>query len=150
MIHSPDRTNFRRYGKIIEYPGKEAKGRVRNLWRIVHDVPGRTGWRVAYLVLRDKSIGRMECHPSSDETFEPVSGRALIFLARDRRLDMIECFALDRPVILYAGVWHGLISLTPEAEIKITENHSIVCRYWTFGFRIKGIDDLRERVRGSG
>ncbi len=147
LIESPNRTNFRKYGKIIEYPHKELKGNVRNLWRIVHDVPQHTGWRVAYLVLRDKSIGRMECHPISDETFEPVKGRALIFLAKDQSLNAIECFALDKPIVLYKGIWHGLISVSREAEIKIIENHTVSCNHWDFGFRIKRMDDIHKRMK---
>lgn len=145
FIQSPDKKNFKKYGKIIDYPCKELKGTTRNLWRIVHRVPEKTGWRVAYLVLRDKSIGRMECHPTSDETFEPVKGEALIFVATDKSVDAIECFRLDKPVILHKGTWHGLISVSPEAEIKIIENHVVSCRYWNFGFRIKSIDDLTSR-----
>jgi len=137
LIQSPNKTNFKKYGKIIEYPRKELKGTTRNLWRIVHDIPQRTGWRVAYLVLRDKSIGRMECHPASDETFEPVKGCALIFLAKDQDFNAIECFELDKPIVLYKGIWHGLISVSPEAEIKIIENHAVSCNYWRLGFRIK-------------
>jgi len=142
VIQSPDKKNFRKYGKIIEYPAKELKGTTRNLWRIVHTVPDKTGWRVAYLVLRDKTIGRMESHPTSDETFEPVKGEALIFLATGKCFGVIECFRLDKPVILKKGTWHGLISVSPEAEIKITENSRVSCRYWNFGFRIKSMDDL--------
>lgn len=147
LIQSPNKTNFRKYGKIIEYPRKELKGITRNLWRIVHDVPQSAGWRVAYLVLRDKSIGRLECHPASDETFEPVKGRALIFLAKDQKLNTIECFTLDKPIILYKGIWHGLISMTPATEIKIIENHTVSCHYWKLGFRIKSISDLQQWMK---
>lgn len=145
MIQSLTAKSFQRYGKIIAYPKKEGKGAVRNLWRIVHTVPEPAGWRVAYLVLRDKSIGRMECHPDSDETFEPVTGQALFFVSRDKDLQAVECFRLDRPVILRRGIWHGLISLTPETEIKIIENNTVACRYWPLGFRIRGYEDLQKR-----
>jgi len=137
LIQSPGRKNFKQYGKIIEYPSKELKGTKRNLWRIVHTVAEKNGWRVAYLVLRDKTIGRMESHPASDETFEPVAGEALIFVSTEKDFKRIECFRLDKPVILYKGTWHGLISLSPETEIKITENSRVECRYWELGFRMK-------------
>ncbi len=144
-MQSPNRKNFKKYGKIIEYPAKELKGTTRNLWRIVHTVPEREGWRVAYLVLRDKTIGRMESHPTSDETFEPVKGEALIFVATEKNLNAVECFNLDKPVILKKGIWHGLISVSPETEIKITENSRVSCRYWDFGFRVKGAEDFKDR-----
>lgn len=139
---SPNRDNFRPYGKIIEYPNKEDKGVVRNLWRIVHTESGRTGWRVAYLVLRDKTIGRLECHPNSDETFEPIRGKALLFVARRREWDAVRCFQLDKPIIVRKGVWHGLVTRTAETEIKITENATVTCRYWKFGCRISNPSDI--------
>ena len=145
MIYSPNKHNFRKYGKVIEYPDRGSKGTARNLWRIVHTEPAPTGWRIAYLVLRDKTIGRMECHPDSDETFEPVKGRARMFVARERDIRKIECFALDKPVILKKGTWHGLVSVTPETEIKICENSRISCCYWKLGLRISGIGNLSRK-----
>lgn len=137
---------FRPYGRVIEYPKKEAKGMVRNLWRIVHtDAGSNGGWRVAYLVLRDKSIGRLECHPNTDETFEPVNGKALLFVSRTKDLQNIVCFKLDKPIVLFKGIWHGLISITPESEIKITEGARVRCQYWPFGFRVQSFHDLCER-----
>ncbi len=137
---------FRPYGKVIEYPGKEKKGTTRNLWRIVHCSAAKTGWRVAYLVLRDKALRRLEYHPFSDETFEPVRGKALLFVAAKRDLNAVKCFLLDRPVVLRKGIWHGLITLSDEAEIKITENLQVPCDYWPFGFRIKSLEDLQRRA----
>jgi ureidoglycolate hydrolase len=144
MSQSPNSRNFRKYGKIIEYPNKGSKGTVRNLWRIVHTEPGQIGWRVAYLVLRDKTIGRMECHPESDETFEPIKGRAYIFVSQDKSLKNIECFLLDKPLIIFKGVWHGLVSLTPETEIKVFENSQVSCCYWKLDSRISRISDLTD------
>ncbi|MBP9853552.1 MAG: hypothetical protein KBD53_01645 [Candidatus Omnitrophica bacterium] len=139
---------FRSYGKLIEYPDQNKKGTVRNLWRIIHRAPNKNGWRVAYLILRDRSIGRLECHPTSDETFEPIKNSALFFVSKTKNIDDIECFILDRPIILYKGIWHGLITQGNEAEIKITENLNISSRYWPFGFRIKNLTDLnRKRTR---
>lgn len=134
--------NFKPYGKVIYYPGKERKKTVRNLWRIVHCETARVGWRVAYLVLRDKTIGRLECHPYSDETFEPIRGRALFFVSLTKNFANIRCFVLDKPVMLRKGVWHGLVALGREAEIKITENASVTCRYWPLKFRMKTLADL--------
>lgn len=148
MLQQPqpitDKT-FRSYGKLIDYPDKNKKGPVRNLWRIVHRAPNTNGWRTAYLILRDRSIGRMESHPMSDESFEPVKGTALFFVALTKDIHRIECFRLDRPVILFKGVWHGLVAEGNETEIKITENLNITCRYWPFGFRIKNLKDLNKR-----
>lgn len=129
--------NFKPYGKLIHYPGKEKKGTNRNLWRVVHREKSKVGWRVAYLVLRDKSIGRLECHPGSDETLEPVTGKTLLFVAPAKEPQAMACFRLDKPVILFKGVWHGLISLTPETDIKIFENLHVSSRFYPLARRIK-------------
>ncbi|MFT5169801.1 MAG: ureidoglycolate hydrolase [Lysobacterales bacterium] len=134
--------NFRAFGRVIHYPNKSSKGTTRNLWRIVHTEPARVGWRVAYLVLRDKTLGRLEMHPASDETFEPVKGRALFFVSKRCDFKDIKCFKLDKPIVLRKGVWHGLITIDSEAEIKVTENAKVTCKYWKFPRRIKSIKDV--------
>ena len=142
-------SNFRSFGKLIDYPHKDKKGTKRNLWRIIHHSPNNNGWRVAYLVLRDKSIGRMECHPFSDETFEPVSGRSILFISKQKSFADIQCFLLDRPIIINKGIWHAVITLDNESELKITENHKISSKYWEFGFRVKSLDDLIKKSKSS-
>lgn len=128
--------NFKKYGKIIEYPKKDTKGNKRNLWRIVHTEEAKVGWRIAYLVLRDKTVGRLERHPKSDETFEPISGRTLFFVSSDNEYKSIDCFLLDKPIVLNKGMWHALISLDAESEIKIVENAKVKCEYLKLPFRM--------------
>jgi len=125
---------FKAYGKINDYPRRQAAGR-RNLFRIVVRQP-HVGWRIAYLVVRDKVIDRLEQHPGSLESFEPVRGRALLFVASRRRASDIRCFLLDKPVILKKGLWHGVVALGDEADIKITENASVRCVYWKTGIKM--------------
>ena len=139
--------NFKPYGKVIEYPNKTKKGKGRNLWRIVHTESAKVGWRVAYLVLRDKTLGQMGCHPTTDETFEPIKGRALLFVATSRDLSAIECFKLDQPVIVNKGVWHNVITLTSETEIKIVENANVTSKIWKFGFRVKSFNELKQKIQ---
>ncbi|MDD3375337.1 MAG: hypothetical protein PHY73_06425 [Candidatus Omnitrophica bacterium] len=122
--------NFKSYGKLICYPGKESKVNNRNLWRIVHVETAKVGWRVAYLVLRDQSVGRLEQHPFSDETFEPVKGKALLFVSLKKNFEDIKCFLLDRPIVIRKKVWHAVVALGKEAEIKITENKTVACCCW--------------------
>lgn len=80
-----------------------------------------TGWRIAYLVVRKRRITRLESHPNTAETFEPVSGRAAIALATRARPDAYKLFMLDKPVVLKKGVWHNVVALTGRCEIKICE-----------------------------
>ena len=122
--------NFKQFGKIIEYPGLSAKSKKRNLFRIVLEDAQAPGWRIAYLVVRDKSIACLEQHPGTFESFEPVKGDAVLFVALKKDPQKIESFRLDKPVILKKGVWHGIITKGRSAEIKITENSEVKCVYW--------------------
>lgn len=121
--------SFRPYGKVIGYPGKGQKGTRRNLWRIILTEHAQTGWRIAYLVVRDKRIRRLEAHPGTYESFEPVRGRSLLFVTKHKE-GPVRCFLLDQPIILNKNIWHGVVTITPETEIKITENAKVACRYW--------------------
>lgn len=141
--------NFAPYGKIIEYPNQQLKGTTRNLWRIVHEAANTNGWRIAYLILRDKTLGQLGAHPTSDETFEPISGKTLLFVSQKKDLTAIECFHLDKPVIVFKGIWHNVITLSKESEIKITENLKMTSDDWKFGFRIKNLQELNKKTNSS-
>ena len=136
MIKKINPKNFAEYGWIIDYPSKNSQAKKKNLFRIVVEESEELGWRIAYLVVRDKSISRLEQHGNTFESFEPVNGRCLLYLAKDKDPDAIDCFYLDKPVILKKGIWHGVITLDGEAEIKITENAKVKSRYWPLSFRL--------------
>jgi ureidoglycolate hydrolase len=87
-------------------------------------------------VVRDKQINRLEQHIDTFESFEPVEGKALLYVAKEKNPKEIECFLLDRPVILNKGVWHGVVTRHLSAEIKITENADVDCIYWNLGFSL--------------
>ena len=136
MIKKITGKNFRRYGRMIEYPDQHRKSRTVNLFCIVVCELKTRGCRIAYLVLRDRFIKKLEMHPFSLESFEPVRGKSLLFVSKKRDPKEIECFYLDRPVVLKKGIWHGVISLTRESEIKLTENAKVKCVYWPLDFRL--------------
>lgn len=136
MIKAINAKSFRPYGWVIEYPKKHLKGNIRNLFRIVLTESRRTGWRIAYLIVRDKTVKRLECHPHSFESFEPIRGRGLLFVAKKQNAACIECFSLDKPVILKKEIWHGVVTTTDECEIKLTENAKVKCLYWPLGFKL--------------
>ncbi len=127
--------SFCAYGRVIEYSHRRRKG--VNLFRIVLRQP-QAGWRIAYLVVRERSIRRLEQHPESFESFEPVRGRSLLFVSRRKDPRAIRCFLLDRPVVLNKGLWHGIVTLDRESDVKITENSRVRCRYWKTGVELGG------------
>lgn len=131
---SINRVNFSRYGYLIDLPRKGAtKG--KNLWRVIVRQPN-LGWRIAYLVVRDRRVARLEQHPGSLESFEPVSGQGLLFVSTKKDLSSIRCFILDKPVVLKKGIWHAIVTKTSECDIKITENSRVKCVYWKLGFEL--------------
>lgn len=136
-IENLESKKFRKFGRVIEYPGYARKGKKRNLWKIIHTSETQEGWRIAYLVLRDKSISRLQCHPNTDETFEPLQGgKAVLFASTQKDLSKIQAFWLDRPVVIYQGVWHGIIAPGDEAHLKIFENNHVECENFLLGFRL--------------
>ncbi|MDD5246222.1 MAG: hypothetical protein PHS09_02385 [Candidatus Omnitrophica bacterium] len=125
--------SFRRFGRVIEFAQKRTRCGGGNLFCKVVTETRKVGWRIAYLVVREKTLSRMESHPQSWESFEPVCGRSLLFVSRRKDPGSVECFLLDRPVVLKKGLWHGIITLNGECEVKITENASVDCLYWQLG-----------------
>jgi len=63
MIKKITKENFRRYSRIIQYSNKHQKSRKVNLSCIVVREPKATGWRIAFLVLRNRFIKKLEMHP---------------------------------------------------------------------------------------
>ena len=137
MIKKITPKSFRKYGCLIAYPKKNLKSKKHNLFRIVLKETKPTGWRIAYLVVRDKAIKKLEQHPFSFESFEPVRGKSLLYVAKKKNAKNIESFLLDRPVILKKNIWHGVVTVGRESEIKLTENTKVKCVYWPLSFRLK-------------
>jgi len=124
--------NFQPFGRVIEFPVKGLKNKKHNLFCIVLTESRPRGWRIAYLVVRDKTIHQLERHSDTYESFEPVSGKTVLYLARPKSPSKVESFILDKPVILDKGVWHGVITLGRESEIKITENARVKSDFFPF------------------
>lgn len=123
---------FRKYGRVIEWPGPENPKSV-NQWRIVVRDRKAEGWRIACLVVREQRIKRLEQHPESWESFEPLTGRAVLFVATGKRPRQYEAFFLDKPVVLRKGIWHAIVAVGREAQVKITENNRVTSRFFRLG-----------------
>jgi ureidoglycolate hydrolase len=125
--------DFKPYGWIIECPGKKPQDKTKSHFSIILKEKAKKGWRIAYLLLREKSVRYLEQHPDSFESFEPLSGKALLYVARRHDLKDVKCFSLDKPVILKKRIWHGVLAWSGESEIKITENAEVKSKYWHLG-----------------
>ena len=128
--------NFKRYGWVIAGPAKKPKDKKNSLFSIVLTEPLKSGWRIAHLLLKDKAATYLERHIDSFESFEPIRGETMIYVAGAKDLKKIKCFYLDKPVILKKGVWHNVITLDTQSEIKITENAKVKCDYWHLGCKL--------------
>lgn len=118
--------NFGKYGAVLEF-SKDFDG----VFEIIVKQPD-SGWRLA-LLRHSKKIGKvMECHPDSMESFEPLSGMLLMIVAPHETPANFEVFLLDKPVCLHAGVWHQVISLAAESQVKIAENYDVSSEFFEF------------------
>lgn len=107
---------FAPYGKVIDFPeGTDER------FHIVYTEPNAP-WRIAVLRVAEHRIEEMEEHPTTAESFEPVSGVTVLLLAKPDTPQMQEAFLLDRPVCLYPATWHQVMALSERATVKITEN----------------------------
>lgn len=122
-IHADE---FARFGKVLEFTDA-SKGEQFEIVITEEKEP----WRLAVYRYADKSIKRMECHPSL-ESFEPLYGLTVLVVAEHDRPADYEAFILDKPVCLYKGIWHQVLSLTDEAAVKIAENLVVTSEFYYF------------------
>ncbi len=120
--------NIKPYGWIIDRSFIKDDGQGDKYDILLKERSG--GWRIGYLILRNKKIVKLESHPDSLETFEPVKGKAAIALASDKTPEKCEMFLLDRPVVLKKGIWHNVTAISKECEIKIFENAEVTTEYY--------------------
>ena len=116
---------FKKYGYVIDWKKPTTKPNENNSFRIIVRQPEITGWRIAYLIVRDKTIDKLEQHVNSMESFEPIKGKAILYVCNQKKPKKIESFILEKPIILKKGIWHGVVSVSKQTHIKITENNKV-------------------------
>jgi len=94
-------------------------------------------WRLALLRFDWHSIERLENHPESMESFEPLEGAAVLFVAENKSPEKIRAFFLDKPICLFKGVWHEVLALSSQAKVKITENLEVTAEYYNLAKPLK-------------
>lgn len=87
-------------------------------------------WRIAVFRVRRRAAERLECHPTSMESFEPLQGVGILLVAEPHSPDKPRAF-LDTSICLYKGVWHEVIALSKEALYKITENRNVNSEFYS-------------------
>ncbi|HNZ29473.1 MAG: ureidoglycolate hydrolase [Candidatus Aerophobetes bacterium ADurb.Bin490] len=119
-----NKKDFAKYGKII------CQEKENEIFQVVMSEKEKTGWRIGYLVMGPGKADGLEAHPESYETFEPVSGTAVMLVAEEKTPDKIEAFLLDKPICINKKVWHGVSVLSEKCEIKIMENLEVESIYY--------------------
>lgn len=115
---------FEKFGSVIEFP----QGNQDNFYIV--ETEETQPWRLAVFRYSNKSIQRIECHPTSKESFEPLSGVTLLLVAEQETPEDYCVFLLDKPVCLKKNIWHQVLALSQEAQVKITENLEVESRFY--------------------
>lgn len=124
-LKSVHKEEFKKYGRVLEFSEADSD----NPFEIVI-TEEKEPWRLAVFRYRNKTVKRMECHPTSLESFEPIQGLTVLIVAEHEKPEAYEAFILDKPVCLYKGIWHQTLSLTDEAQVKIAENAEVTSEFF--------------------
>ena len=119
--------SFALFGKVIEFSPEPEDERFEVVIREESEP-----WRIAVFRVRRRAAERLECHPTSMESFEPLQGVGILLVAEPHSPDKPRAFLLGTPICLYKGVWHEVIALSKEALYKITENRNVNSEFYPF------------------
>ena len=123
-LQSVQREKFLPYGEVLEFPAG-----IEKTFCII-TTEEKEPWRLAVFRYTNKEIQRMECHPTSRESFEPLHGLTVLVVATHENPEEYEAFILDKPVCLKKGIWHQVLALTEEAQVKIVENLEVQSEFY--------------------
>lgn len=124
-VKSIHKKEFKKFGRVIEF----SKEGLDEPFEVVI-TEEKEPWRLAVFRYRNKTVQRLECHPNSLESFEPLQGLTVLIVAEHEKPEAYEAFILDKPVCLYKGIWHQVLSLTDEAQVKISENLEVTSEFY--------------------
>lgn len=123
-LQSIHKESFEKFGSVLEF-SKECQEPFEII--ITEE---KEPWRLAVFRYTNKTVRRMECHPLSLESFEPLLGLTVLIVAEHDKPQEYEAFILDKPVCLKKGIWHQVLSLTDEAQVKIAENLEVSSEFY--------------------
>ena len=118
--------NIAKYGRILFPTEEESKtAKDPNVAYVILEKAVSRGWLMSHYTVSKRFTDMMENHPNTKETFEPLCGASVIVLAHGPAPDNPEAFLLDKPVVLYEGVWHDVMALSEKATMRINENTEV-------------------------
>lgn len=130
-LQSIHKETFKKFGCVLEFSEK-----YEDPFEILI-TEEKEPWRLAVFRYTNKQIQRMECHPTSLESFEPLKGLTVLVVAEHEKPQEYEAFILDKPVCLKKGIWHQVLALTDEAQVKIAENLEVNSEFYELENPIK-------------
>lgn len=116
-IKTIKQSEFGKYGYIIQHDSNNSDN-----FQVILNENEATGWRIAVSKVTSRNISTFGKHPNSMESFEPVEGTTLIYVANSESPEDYEIFLLDKPVCLFKNIWHATCCLSEYSIVKITEN----------------------------
>lgn len=119
--------NFAKYGYVIEHDYSDERP-----FQVILKEEDCVGWRIATSKITAAGVKKLAKHPKTMESFEPVSGTALICVAVTEAPEDYEVFLLDKPVCLYKDIWHATLTLSQYSIVKITENVTVSTNEYEF------------------
>ena len=138
--HKLTHNSIKPYGYIIDAACVKDDGNGNRFGILLKEKSN--GWRIGYLIVRDRKITRLEYHDTL-ETFEPVNGSCIIALADNKTPEKAKTFLLDKPIVVKKGIWHDVAAISKKAEIKIVENIDVDGEY----YYLKDPIEVRQYVR---
>jgi len=125
---------FSKYGRILEPTTEEVKA--KHPFIILEKITS-DGWRIAHSKVTQKYCDSIRCHLNTKETFKSLQGIVALIVAPHNYPDDVEIFLLDKPVVVYEGVWHNNLALSETAYLLINENLNVVSESHKLPFIIK-------------
>lgn len=113
---------FLRYGELIEVrrpdPGRAARG--EDEYRTIARVPSN-GWKIALHCVRTRWT---DCLYAFDgkRMLAPQQGVVLLCAAPPDKVQNVQIFLLDRPVVLNLGIPHCVLTLSGESWVQVCED----------------------------
>lgn len=119
--------SFAPFGTVLDFSTHPEDPRFE-----VKSTESASGWRIAVFRVSIHEAARLECHPTSLESFTPYRGVGVLLCAEPDHPDEVSAFLLDCAVCLNKGVWHEVVALSEEAFYQITENLEVNSVFHTF------------------
>lgn len=117
--------SFAPYGTLIDFAPDNPDTRYQ-----VRVTEAQEPWCLAIFRVTIRQTNRLECHPTSMESFIPLRGSGVLLVACPEAPQKWQAFLLDKPICLNKGVWHEVIALSEEALYQITENRVVNSEFY--------------------